>query len=105
MSCGCSEMDTECKDVDEVLTYLFDFSNFPEIQAGDTITDQEIPEVAGLDIGTPVVTVAVDRGIPAGQAVKVMIGGGTADQDYTLKCKATTSGGAVMVVKGKLEVV
>lgn len=96
------------KDADEVVEYAFDFSNFPEIAAGETIdliavTDD--PANPGeLTIGTPGVNDAEYDDIPAGAGVVVTVSGGTAGTTYRLKCKATTSGGSVRVVKGDIEV-
>ena len=84
--------------------YLFDFSNFDEIQDGETIASVSCPAVSGLTIGTPTVTTTVKNFIPAGQAVQVSIDGGTVNTDYNVKVIATTSGGSELEVRGVLAV-
>lgn len=92
------------KDSNETVSYLFDFGNFPEVAAGETISSAAVPAVSGLTIGTPSVTAAERDGVEAGEGVQVTISGGTADADYAVECRATFSGGSIRVVKGIIEV-
>lgn len=99
--------DTYPKDSSEVIDYQFDYSNFPEIQGGDTITGTPVVPAsipAGLIIGTPAVTVAAFDGVAAGKGVKVRISGGTAGTTYEIECQATFASGALRVVKGRIVV-
>lgn len=95
---------TLVKAVDRLRVFLFDFSNFDEIKDGETISSVSCPAVSGLTIGTPAVTTTVKNFIPAGQAVQVSFGGGTAGTDYNVKVIATTSGGSELEVRGILAV-
>jgi hypothetical protein len=92
-------------DTNEVVDWAYDFSNFPEIVAGETIASCAVPAVSGLTIGTPEVLAAEFDGIAAGEGVKVRISSNAAvaGTTYAHECRATFSGGAVRVVKGRLE--
>lgn len=92
------------KDADETVSYVFDFTAFPEIKAGDTIASATVPAVSGLTIGTPAVTTADRDGVDAGKGVEVVIAGGTAGETYTCECRAVLSSGSIRVVKGQLVV-
>jgi hypothetical protein len=96
------------KDASEVVTYLFDFTTFPEYKAGETLSAPAVPGVAGLTVGTPAVTaVAYAEGgvaVAAGGAVAVAVSGGTAGTTYDLECSVAFSGGNTRVVKGRLAV-
>jgi hypothetical protein len=102
--------DTRVKDASEVILYVFDFSRFPELVAGETLSSPSIPAVSGLTIGTPTVTVADQvvfsngQVVEAGQGVQVTVSGGTAATTYSLECHCTTSGGATRVIKGSIVV-
>lgn len=83
----------------ELYTIAFDFQDFPEIEAGETISSPAIAAVSGVTIGTPAVN-TVDfypgrgaRMIPAGKGVIVTVYTLTAGT-YTLNCTASFSGGA-----------
>ncbi len=106
------QYDTLPQDTSETVLYVFDFSRFPEIVGGETLSAPEIdePDPTGLTLGAPVVT-TVDRvvdehgtTVPAGQGVEIAITGGVAGTTYALECRATTSGGSVRVVKGAIAV-
>jgi hypothetical protein len=90
----------------EARLYLFDFSRFPEVIAGETLSSPAVPasDPAGLTIGSAAVSAVVRDGIPAGQAVEVMISGGTADVTYEVEGRAVTSGGATLAVGGVIKV-
>lgn len=92
------------KFVGEVVLYLFDFSNFPEVVSGETLSSPSVPAVPGLTIGTPAVTSEIRDGIAAGKAVEVTISGGAADTIYEVQCAVATSGGSTRIVKGALAV-
>lgn len=91
---------TRTKKVSEVVLFVFDFSNFPEVEAGETLGTPTVPAVSGLTIGTPAITAAEVDGIPAGQALQVAISGGTAGIDYTVSAYVVTSGGSTRSVEG-----
>lgn len=86
--------------------YVFDFSDFPEVLAGETLSLPVVPASSptGLTIGTPAVSAVARGDVPAGQAVEVMISGGTAGIDYQVEGQATTSGGAKLAVGGVIKV-
>lgn len=91
--------DTLVKRADESRLYDFDFGVQPEFEAGQTIS------------GTPTITVTDGSGLTVGSVatsgarVQAQISGGTAGTTYTLKCTVVTSGGALLVEYGLLEVV
>ncbi len=94
------------KDSSEVISYLFDYSNFPEVLAGETLSSPTVTATvgSGLTIGTPNVTLVERDEVAAGEGVEVTISSGTAGTTYTLECRCTTSGGSQRVVKGQLVV-
>lgn len=101
---------TRRKYANEVRSYVFDFQNFPELIAGQTISAPSVPPVTGLVIGAPAVTtISFNPGedmeiVPAGKGVSVTVSGGTTGTSYELACTVTTSGGATLTVHGLLEV-
>jgi hypothetical protein len=104
------QYDTRPKDASETILFVFDFSRFPEVVGGETLSNPTVDAVAGLTIGAPAVTttdqVVFSNGqkVAAGKGVQVAISGGTAGQTYALECHAATSGGANRDVKGSLVV-
>lgn len=98
------DFDTQVKDSSEVISYLFDFTNFPECEAGETLSTPVVDAVAGLTIGTPTITTFDRDDVTAGKGLQVTISGGTAGEQYELEARATFSGGATRVVKGLLYV-
>jgi hypothetical protein len=102
--------DTRVKDASEVILFVFDFSRFPELVAGETLSSPSVPAVSGLTIGSPTVTVADQvvfsngQVVAAGQGVQVTVSGGTASTTYAIECHCTTSGGATRVIKGSIVV-
>lgn len=89
---------------EDVRLYVFDFSAFPELAAGETLSSPSVPAVSGLVIGTPQVTEVTRDGVAAGKAVEVTISGGTSDTTYEVACSVSTSGGSTLTVRGKLAV-
>lgn len=83
--------------------YLFDFQYFPEVVAGDTISNPSVPAVSGLTIGTPAITTVVMDGIPIGKGVVVPIHG-TVVGDYTIECTVDFSGGGKGTIRGIVSV-
>lgn len=94
------------KDSSEVISYLFDFSNFPEVVAGETLSNPTVTVTvgSGLTVGSPAVTTVERDEVAAGAGVAVTVSSGTPGTTYTLECKVTTSGGAQRVVKGEIVV-
>ena len=78
--------------------YWFDFGNFAEIKAGETITNTPTVTVSpsGLTLGPPAVV---------GTTVQVLVSGGTATIGYVLTATIQTSGGATLSQQGGLNVV
>lgn len=90
----------------EIISYLFDFSKFPEVIAGETLSSPAISvaDPSGLTVGSPAVTLVVRDGIAAGKGVQVTISAGSSGETYTVQCDATTSGGSKRSVQGLIEV-
>jgi hypothetical protein len=88
----------------EVVLYLFNFTKFPELRAGETISTPVVPAVSGLTIGSPAVTTVERDGITAGKAVEVTISGGTSGTTYEVECYVNTSGGSRRSVIGRIVV-
>lgn len=105
------QYDTRVKDASEVILFIFDFTRFPEVVAGGTLTSPTIDASSpvGLTLGSATVTDAdevVDSAgtvVDAGKGLKVTVSGGTAGTEYTLEARATVSG-ATRVVKGHVVV-
>ena len=95
---------TLVKDAGESVSYLFDFTAFPEHEAGETLSNPSVPAVSGLTIGSPAVTEGERDFVAAGGGVAVTISGGAGGEEYDLECFATFSGGAIRCVKGRLVV-
>lgn len=91
---------TRTKKVSEAVLFVFDFSNFPEVIAGETLGTPTVPAVSGLTIGTPAITSVLTDCIAAGKALQVAISGGTAGVDYTVSAYVVTSGGSTRSVEG-----
>ena len=93
------------KGVGEVRTVPFNYSNFPEILGGDTLSSATVTgNPGGLTVGSASVSAAVVDGIPIGQAILAVVSGGTDGVDYALTCLATTAAGSVLEVRGVLSV-
>lgn len=92
------------KDSNETVSYLFDFSAFPERKDGETIDSATIPAVSGLTIGAAAVTAAERDGVAAGSGVTATVSGGTVGTTYDLEARGTFSSGSIRVVKGQLVV-
>lgn len=96
---------TVTKDESDDRFFLADFSGFPEVRAGRTVSSCTISGGSGLTIGTPAVLTAEEDGIAAGKGVSVRISGGTAGTTYTFEFRGTLSNGSVVVVPAALSVV
>lgn len=106
------QYDTRTKDASETILFVFDFSRFPEVVAGETlgtpVVDASSP--SGLTLGTPSVTVAdqvIDSAgnvVASGKGLQVTVAGGTAGNTYALESRCTFSGGSIRVVKGSVVV-
>ena len=87
---------------DEETRYLqFDFSDFPEVKAGATLSSPTMQSVSGLTFGSPTVSNAITDGVPAGQGVLVQVTASTAGT-YVFYCKATFSTGGDGSVRVKV---
>lgn len=77
----------------------FDYSEWEEILAGETIVSATVTITVGngaLAMGGVVISDPV---------VQVRLSAGTAGVEYTLECLATTSGGDILPMQGILPVV
>jgi hypothetical protein len=96
--------------VGETRAMVFDFSNFPEVVAGETLSAPSTPAVAGVTFGTPTVLAAAftydedGAQVASGKGVKVNVTGGTAGE-YVVRCVVTASGGGTLIVADRLKVV
>lgn len=92
----------------ETRNFVFDFTTFSELEAGETISSPSVPAVSGLTIGSPSVTTedVIEDGhtVAAGKGVQVSIGGGTAGTSYTVNCTVSTSGGATIARRAIIRV-
>lgn len=88
----------------ETRSFVFDFTTYAELKAGETISAPSVAAVSGLTIGTPAVLAAEVDGVAAGKGVQVAISGGTAGTTYTVNCSVTTSGGATIIRRARLRV-
>jgi hypothetical protein len=95
---------TLVKDASETVSFIFDFTRFPEYVAGETLASPSVPAVSGLTIGSPAVTDEDRDDVEEAGGVEVTISGGTAGVEYSIECFATFSGGAIRCVKGVLAV-
>lgn len=90
-------MQVQTKRPGEARTYEFDFSQFPEIEDGDTLsgTPAVASATSGLTIGSP---------SRSGSSVLVSISGGSDGVGYNLTCSCATTGGSTLNCVGKLKV-
>jgi len=106
---------TRTKTPTEVVLFVFDFTNFPEVVAGATISSAVVSgpggqALSGLVAGTPAVlsAAAVIDGdgntVAAGKGVQCTLAGGSAGSDVLVECAVTLSTGSVAVVQGKVAV-
>lgn len=106
---------TRTKTPDEIVALVFDFTNFPEIVAGATISSAVVSgpggaPLTGLAAGTPAVLAAaatidsLGNTVAAGKGVECALSGGGAGDDVIVQCAATLSTGSKAVVQGKIAV-
>lgn len=89
----------------EFRAFCFDFSNAPEVVAGETLSSPTVTvSPSGPTIGSPSVLSSAFDDVASGKGIKVTVSGGTAGTTYTLTCTVTTSGGATLICKGLLPV-
>lgn len=88
-------------DTNESIAYIFDFSQFDEAKAGETLSSATVPAVSGVTIGTPAVLAADTNFVPSGLGVKVTLSVASATT-YDIECRGVFSGGSTRVVKGQL---
>jgi plastocyanin len=87
---------------DEETRYLqFDFSDFPEVNAGATLSSPAMSTVTGLTFGSPAVTSTATDGVTAGKGVVVQVTASTAGT-YTIYCTVTLSSGGTASVRAKI---
>lgn len=101
--------------------YCFDFQDFPEVTAGETLSSPDVSVsggTAGLitDSGAAVTTAVfyeydrngvVEKSVPIGKGVKVLLTApaiGGAKGECILTCKVTCSGGATRAKRCKITV-
>lgn len=115
---------TRTKTPDEILSVVFDFTNFPELAdedaAGNELTPPTISSavvsgpggaaLTGLTAGTPAVLAAAavidsqGNTVATGKGVQVALSGGGAGDDVIVQCAATLSNGSKLVIQGKIAV-
>lgn len=84
------------KKVAESRVFSFDFSDYPEIVGGATITSATVvASPTGPTIGSPLPTVGI---------VQVRISGGLDGTTYEMTCTAVTNAGDTLVGCGQLQV-
>lgn len=88
-------------DTNETRAFIFDFSQFDEAKAGETLDTATVPAVSGVTIGAPAVLTEDTNFIPAGLGVKVNLSVSSATT-YDIECRGVFSGGSTCVVKGQL---
>lgn len=88
-------------DTNETRAFIFDFSQFDEAKAGETLDSATVPAVSGVTIGAPAVLTEDTNFIPAGLGVKVNLSVASATT-YDIECRGVFSGGSTCVVKGQL---
>lgn len=96
--------------------FVFDFSNFPEVAAGASLSNLRVTGpggavLTGLSVGTVVVLPAdftdSDGTVPAGEGVRVPLRAGDAARagtDYVVECWAETPTGDLLAVSGRVAV-
>lgn len=83
----------------EARVFVFDYQDFPEVQAGETLSSPSVTVASGLSAGAATVTTADfypgagRRTVPAGKGVKVTITASTTGSK-AVSCTVSTSGGA-----------
>lgn len=92
--------------------YCFDFTNFPEVLSGQTISTPVMPAVSGVTFGTPTITAATftqynpngtTSTVAAGKGVLVAITIAAAGV-YTIDCTVVPSGGGKLARRVIFEV-
>lgn len=91
------------KTTDEIVTYLFDYSNFPEVLNGDALSSPTVT-ATGLTVSGVAITATKIQGIPAGQGVQATVSGGVAQVSYPIECLVTMSSGDKRAIKGIIAV-
>lgn len=93
------------------LTLVFDFSNFPEAQSGETLASATVAGFnqgglpAGVTAGSVAVLAAEFDDVPAGLGVSFVLGGTlTVGAEIEVEAKATFTGGGPRVVRGLIAV-
>lgn len=90
--------------------FVFDYSNFPEVVAGETLSAPAITAVSGLTFGSPAVLAAPfvydedGSTVATGKGVSVLVTAAAAG-DYDVTCLVTASGGGTLPLRDRLKVV
>jgi hypothetical protein len=105
------------KIVSEEIFFVFDFQQFPEVVAGETISDPVVSTVEAnpstvltgtLTIGAHAVTsediIDGEKTVPAGKGVSCLIKNGTRSAIYTVDCIVSLSGGGKRTRRGYIKV-
>lgn len=92
-------------------TYVFDFSAFPEVKAGETLSSPvvTISPSGGVSVSVSASVSTTDTQgdtgiISTGKCVLVELTGGSKNLTYSVECKVNTSAGAVLTIQGYLAV-
>lgn len=81
------------KDPDDIDDFAWNWA--ARLATGETISDHDLPAVAGITIVTSSIS---------GSSVVARLSGGTAGESYSLTCEITTSTGRVLQQTGKINV-
>ena len=84
--------------------YLFDFTPFPEFEAGLTLASVSVPAVAGLTIGPATLTTTLLDGVQPGKGATCVISGGTLGVTYSVSALGSFSDGSVREIRAALQV-
>jgi hypothetical protein len=89
----------------EIRRYTFDFSLFPEIVAGDTLTGTPVITLEQtLPKGTVAVAPVATSIVRATSAVTCVMTGGEDGSSWRVECTCTTTGGFTLVCVGYLRI-
>lgn len=90
----------------ETRQYTFDFSQFPEIAGGDTLTG--VATVSATNLNSSSTDIGPTLGNPTilagGKTVSCVISGGTDGNTWRMECTCNTVGGFILICTGQLTV-
>jgi len=93
---------TLTKRPNEVRTYVFDFSEMPEIKAGDTLTGTPTITQSSTPSNATALTIASIKISADGKKVTAVISSGSSGGSYVLTCQCGTTQGSTLVGGGDM---